>query len=168
MISKTYSRSRNLGLRIAFVAFVVFLELLAPRAATAQTAGLQWITGCWERRAGGTLITEQWTQPRAHMMLGTGQTTRGDSTTEYEQLRIFDRGSQVVYGAMPSGQPSAEFVATGVTDTLVVFSNPTHDFPQRVIYRRRGPDSLLARIEGMRGGQLRGVDFPYSRTACPK
>jgi hypothetical protein len=38
-----------------------------------------------------------------------------------------------------------------------------HDFPQRVIYRRRGADSLLARVEGMRGGQLRGLDYPYRR-----
>jgi hypothetical protein len=107
-------------------------------------------------------------QPRGHMMLGTSQTTRADSTIEYEQLRIFDRGGQVVYGAMPSGQPPAEFVAGSVTDTLVVVSNPTHDFPQRIIYRRRGTDSLLARIERMRGGQVRGADFPYRRVACPK
>jgi hypothetical protein len=147
---------------------ILLVVVLAPHSTVAQVAGLQWITGCWERRTGVSLVTEHWTHPRGHMMLGTSQTTRGDSTTEYEQLRIFERGGQVVYGAMPSGQPPAEFVATGVSDTLVVFSNPTHDFPQRIIYRRRGTDSLLARIEGMRGGQARGVDFPYSRVACPK
>lgn len=154
--------------RRSFIVLILLAALLAPSWAMAQAAGLQWITGCWERRTAVSLVTEQWTHPRAHMMLGTSQTTRGDSTTEYEQLRIFDRGGQVVYGAMPSGQPPAEFVATGVSDTLVMFSNPTHDFPQRIIYRRRGTDSLLARIEGTRGGQTRGVDFPYSRVACPK
>jgi len=141
---------------------------LVPNGADAQSAKLHWLAGCWERRSGATLITEQWTNPRGGMMLGTGQTTRADSTIEYEQLRIFDRTGQTVYGAMPSGQPPAEFVATNVTDSLVVFSNPAHDFPQRVIYRRRGNDSLLARIEGMRAGQLRGVDFPYNRVACTK
>lgn len=154
--------------RGSLIVLILLVASLAPHSATAQVAGLQWITGCWERRTATSVVTEQWTRPRAHMMLGTSQTTRGDSTTEYEQLRIFDRGTQVVYGAMPSGQPPAEFVATGVSDTLVVFSNPTHDFPQRVIYRRRGTDSLLARIEGTRGGQVRGVDFPYNRVACPK
>lgn len=159
---------RTISSHRPFSVLGLLIALLAPRAATAQAAGLEWITGCWERHAGATLITEQWTHPRGHMMLGTSQTTRGDSTTEYEQLRIFERGGQVVYGAMPSGQPPAEFVATGVTDSLVIFSNPTHDFPQRVIYRRRGTGSLLARIEGTRGGQMRGVDFPYTRVACPK
>ncbi|MEP6491147.1 MAG: DUF6265 family protein [bacterium] len=150
------------------VSLVVLALALAPRTGAAQAAGLHWLAGCWERRSGATLITEQWTFPRGRMMLGTGHTTRADSTIEYEQLRIFERAGQLVYGAMPSGQAPAEFVATGVTDTLVVFSNPTHDFPQRVIYRRRGNDSLLARIEGTRAGQTRGVDFPYNRVPCAK
>jgi uncharacterized protein DUF6265 len=53
-----------------------------------------------------------------------------------------------------------------VSDSAVTFENPSHDFPQRIIYRRRGADSLLARVEGMRGGQLRGSDYPYRRVAC--
>jgi hypothetical protein len=46
-----------------------------------------------------------------------------------------------------------------------VFENPTHDFPQRVIYRREG-DSLLGRIEGMTNGQQKAVDFPLKRVSC--
>jgi hypothetical protein len=57
-------------------------------------------------------------------------------------------------------------VSIAVSDSAVTFEHPTHDFPQRVIYRRRGADSLLARVEGMRGGQLRGSDYPYRRVSC--
>lgn len=99
-------------------------------------------------------------------MLGTSQTIRGDSTVEYEQIRIADRGTSVVYFAHPSRQQPAEFVAPSVSDTLAIFENPAHDFPQRVIYRKRGADSLIARVEGLRNGQLRGVNFPYGRVAC--
>jgi hypothetical protein len=45
----------------------------------------------------------------------------------------------------------------------VTFENPAHDFPQRVIYKLTAPDKLGARIEGMRNGNLRGVDFPMTR-----
>jgi hypothetical protein len=112
------------------------------------------------------IITEQWTRPRAGMMLGSGQTTRGDSTIEFEQTRVFRRGRALVYAAQPSGQAPTEFVADMPSDTLIVFANAAHDFPQRVIYRRRGTDSLLARIEGSRGGVTRGIDFHYARAAC--
>ena len=69
--------------------------------------------------------------------------------------------------AEPSGQAPADFEASAVSDSLITFENPAHDFPQRVIYRRRGSDSLIARIEGTRNGRVRGVDFPYARAACP-
>ena len=146
----------------------VFICVCSPPALSAQTSALKWMAGCWERRANNLVVTEQWSFPRAKMMLGAGQTTRGDSTIEYEHTRIFDRDGRLVYSAQPSGQTPAEFVADSVSGYSVVFSNPAHDFPQRVIYRRLGADSLLGRIEGRRGGQIRGVDFSYRRVSCTK
>ena len=128
---------------------------------------LGWLAGCWERGSGALVMEEQWMRPRGDAMLGVSRTTRRDTVVAYEHLRIFDRGGRTVYAALPSGQSLTEFETASTSDSLVTFENPTHDFPQRVIYRRRGADSLLARIEGMRGGQLRGVDFPYRRVACP-
>jgi hypothetical protein len=46
--------------------------------------------------------------------------------------------------------------------TELVFENPSHDFPQRVIYRKV-PDGLLARIEGVINGKPRGEDYPFKR-----
>jgi len=100
-------------------------------------------------------------------MLGMSRTVRGDSLLELEFLQILGQSGRVVYHAQPSGQRPADFVASAVSDTLVVFENPEHDFPQRIIYRRRGADSLIARIEGTRNGKTRGIDFPYERVNCP-
>ena len=35
-----------------------------------------------------------------------------------------------------------------------------------VIYRLLPGDRLAARIEGLRGGSLRGIDFPMKRVPC--
>ena len=106
-------------------------------------------------------------RPRGGAMLGMSRTTRRDTVIEFEQLRIFDRAGRTVYAAAPSGQAPAEFETAVTSDSLVTFENPAHDFPQRIIYRRRGADSLIARIEGVRGGRTAGVDFPYRRASCP-
>ena len=106
-------------------------------------------------------------QPRGGLMLGVSRTVIGDSLREYEQVALSQRGAHLVYAATPARQAPAEFVSTAVSDSAVIFENPTHDFPQRIIYRRRGADSLIARVEGMRGGQLRGRDFAYHRVPCP-
>ena len=106
--------------------------------------------------------------PRAGLSLGVSRTVRADTmVTEFEQLRLFQRAGHAVYHAEPSGQSAADFEAKATSDTLVVFENAAHDFPQRIIYRKRGADSLVARIEGAMGGKSRAVDFAYARVRCP-
>ena len=140
----------------------------SPKEGTSAVQQLNWIGGCWRRKTATSVVDEQWMAPRAGMMLGTSRTVRGDTlVVEFEQLRIFQRAGHAVYHAEPSGQMPTDFEAQTTSDTLVVFENAAHDFPQRVIYRKRGADSLVARIEGTMGGQARGVDFPYARVSCP-
>ena len=128
---------------------------------------LVWLGGCWQEvTSNGRIVEEQWMAPRGGQMIGMGRTVRGDSVLEFEHLRIFVRADHAIYHAEPSGQAPADFTAASVSDTAVTFENPQHDFPQRVIYRKRGADSLLARIEGTVGGRSRGVDFPYKRVHC--
>ena len=128
---------------------------------------LAWMSGCWVIEQGSRVTEEQWMRPRGGMMLGMSRTVEGTRTVAYEASRIEQRGATLVYVALPSGQAPAEFTATAVSDTLVVFANPTHDFPQRILYRRVGRDSLRARVEGTLQGQERGFDYPFARTACP-
>ena len=125
-----------------------------------------WLAGCWEARGATRTIEEQWSAPRGGTMIGTSRTLRGDSTVAYEMVLLRSDAAGLAYEAHPGGQPAATFRSTQVSDSLVVFANPGHDFPQRVIYRRRG-DSLHARIEGTVNGRSRAADFPYVRVGCP-
>jgi len=141
----------------------------SPKEGSSAVQQLSWMAGCWRRQtASGSVVEEQWMTPRAGFALGISRTVRGDSmVVEFEQLRLFQKAGHAVYHAEPSGQAPTDFEAKATSDTMVVFENTTHDFPQRVIYRKRGADSLLARIEGTMNGQARGVDFPYARARCP-
>jgi len=69
------------------------------------------------------------------------------------------------YEAHPSGQPSAVFLSREITDSSVVFENAEHDFPQRVGYRR-SESGVAAWIEGTVKGQMRRIDFAYTRVPC--
>jgi hypothetical protein len=163
--------SNTAAVRTGAIALLIGATCLSaapePHQAPNGAQRLGWLAGCWERSNGAMIIEEQWMRPRGGAMLGMSRTTRRDTVVEFEQLRIFDRAGRTVYAAAPSGQAPAEFETAVTSDSLVTFENPAHDFPQRIIYRRRGADSLIARIEGVRGGQTRGIDFPYRRAACP-
>lgn len=147
----------------------VFAALCLTSVAGAQrpTDQLSWLTGCWERRTASGVIQEQWSSNAGGMLHGFSRTVRRDTVIAWEFVRIYAVGDTLVFEAQPSRQAKAEFRAVAPFDPEVVFANPAHDFPQRVVYRRSG-DSLLARIEGSRGGQNRVVPFGYARAKCPE
>jgi len=100
-------------------------------------------------------------------MLGVSRTVKGGKTIETEFLRMTaNENGQLVYIALPSRQKETSFVLVRATEKEMVFENLQHDFPQRIIYRRVTADRMAARIEGLRAGVLRGIDFPMSRTDC--
>jgi len=145
---------------------VVAIASLGAKAQQGSTELPRWLSGCWELRSGARLIEERWTTPRGGLMLGTSRTSRNDSIVEYEQVRIETRAGRVYYVASPSRQATTEFTATSLLDSIAVFENPEHDFPKKVIYRRLSSDSIVASIEGPRGGQTRTISFPYRRVSC--
>ena len=127
---------------------------------------IAWLQGCWRAESPARVIEENWMAPRSGTMLGVSRTVRGDSLAEYELILLREQEGGLAYRAHPSGQASATFTAREANDSQVVFENRAHDFPQRVGYRRVGADSLVAWIEGERGGRTRRVEFPYRRVRC--
>ncbi len=140
-----------------------------PRAAsTASTrlASLRWLAGCWERRTPRQVTLEMWMVPDGELMLGASRTVAGGVAREFEQLRLEARGDTLVYTALPSRQQETAFRSMQFSDSAFVVENLAHDFPQRIIYRRRGADSVIARIEGPGPNGTRGIDFPMRRVSC--
>jgi hypothetical protein len=152
----------HLGLVLATFAW----QAAAPAQPAPTIDRVAWLAGCWEAKRGTRTVQEHWMAPLGNTMLSVGRTVRGDSLTEFELVIIRAGKDGLAYEARPSGQATAVFRATTVTDRSVVFENRQHDFPQRVAYERRGADSLLAWIAGPMNGQERRIEFPYARIKC--
>lgn len=151
---------------LATLLFITFLA--SASSAQMKLADLKWLAGCWESRddAKHSLLGEQWTQPAGGMMLGMGRTVKDGKAVDFEFMRIEQRGDGLVFIARPrANKDDTEFAAIKMSGTEIVFENPQHDFPQRVIYRL-DKTTLRARIEGTRAGKARAVDFPMSRVKC--
>ncbi len=124
---------------------------------------LGWLAGCWEGRGGGGRNQECWMPAAGGMMLGVSRviSQRG---TMFEFLRIAPEGSGLAYLASPRGREAVAFTLVESEDGRAVFSNPWHDFPQRITYRLDG-ENLTARVEAQRdGGDWRGFDVVWRRT----
>ena len=141
---------------------------LAQAPAPQRVDALAWMAGCWARTTSSGVIEEVWLPPLGGATLGLSRTVRDGVAVAHEHLLLHEVDGAVVYRASPSGQATAEFVASHVSDSLAVFENPEHDFPRRIVYRPAAGDSLHARIEGPGpGGTVRGVDFRFGRGRCP-
>jgi uncharacterized protein DUF6265 len=144
------------------------LALLAMSVTTqgADLPALTWMSGCWSMTAGQMTIDEQWSKPAGGTMLGVGRTLKQDRLVFHEFMRIEQQGAEVTYTPrIGTGAKPVSFKLVKQTAEEVVFENPTHDFPQRIIYRKVA-GGLHARIEGVDKGKPRSEDFPYKRVSC--
>jgi hypothetical protein len=124
-----------------------------------------WLSGCWSFAGKNGFTEEHWLPPAGGAMLGLSRTIRGDKMVEFEYLALREIDGKLAYVAIPSRQKETIFPLARHSPTELVFENPSHDFPQRVIYRKV-PGGLAVRIEGVADGKSRSADFPFKR--CPE
>lgn len=144
------------------------LALLAL-AAPVKASDLPWLAGYW-LDCNDKAVSESWIDAGSDTLLGVGL-TRAFTRTAFEFMRIAkDADGKLTFYGSPSGAPAVAFPVRRQGGSSVVFENPEHDFPQRVIYRREG-EVLRARVEGTMGGKLTGMDWTYRaappNAACP-
>lgn len=136
---------------------------LSDQAPKPSLSDLAWMAGSWSGTTSrGIEMEEHWTAPKGNSMIGIHRDVVKGRTALFEFLRIEQQGDQIVYLSMPNGRsPATAFPLKEVSGTRVVFENPTHDFPQRIIYWMDGGD-LRARIEGMNNGKPGSQEWRWS------
>jgi len=132
-------------------------------AQTSSVDDLGWLAGCWSESSERGTVEECWMAPRGGMMIGVNRTTRTGGQTSFEVLRIADSEKGLAYHASPGGQmPPTLFPLVESSQGRVVFANPEHDFPQRILYWLDG-ETLHARIEGDVDGETRSMEWTWTR-----
>lgn len=137
-----------------FIASIVF-ACTATAAAAEPADLLDWIKGHWMSCAGGEQTVETWIEGRSGLLAGINVSDRG-----FEFVRIDHLEGVLSYIASPGGGAATAFPLASMRENQVTFENPAHDFPQRVIYARKG-DVLTARVEGEVDGKVEGMDWTF-------
>lgn len=140
---------------------MILWTLALALAADPPTAPL---AGCWQGGAEGLIAArETWLGPTAGLMAGVLLGTTADGKGTWEQMRIEPEGEGFVMVILPQGQAETRFVLTAHDATSWTFTNPDHDFPQRIHYRRDA-DALQVTADADDGkGGRRGFTLRYRR-----
>ena len=139
---------------------ILLLSLIAvlPLRAETKLTDLAWMSGYWAATIDGMEMEELWSTARGGLLLGMHRDI-SVKRTSFEFMRIAQTKDGIVYLAQPSGQPPTEFKLTESAGKRVVFSNPAHDFPKRIIYWMKDAQ-LCARVEGDGGA---GEEWCWAR-----
>jgi hypothetical protein len=89
-------------------------------------------------------------------------------TVFYESIKLQERNNDIHYVVSVKGQNNeapVSFKLTSIDTSKLVFENPSHDFPSKIIYTRITKDSLYAEISGIVNGQAKKVGFPFKKIA---
>lgn len=136
--------------------------MLTPACAVAEAPAPKppvWLAGYWLSCEGDRQTVEVWIADETGALVGMNQ-----SVGSFEHLRIATTDEGYAYVASPGGAPSTSFLMKRDEKERAVFENPTHDFPQRVLYSRDG-DELTARIEGVVNGKAESMQWRFRSAA---
>jgi hypothetical protein len=104
----------------------------------ASLEDISWLSGCWEGRQGQAIIEEAWSKPRGGSMLGFGRTVKDNRTISYEFMQFREENGSLMFLPQPQGGARVVFPLKDSFAGKLIFENKAHDFPQRVIYERKG------------------------------
>jgi hypothetical protein len=128
--------------------------------------GLAWLSGCWEGRQGKAIIEEVWSKPRGGSMIGFGRTVKDGKTSAFEFMQVRETNGSLTYLPQPGGGTRVSFPLKDSFGERFTFENKEHDFPQRVIYERKGPGLLLAAVEGSYKGKEEREEYQMKKVRC--
>ncbi|MBW4890606.1 hypothetical protein KXQ82_12795 [Mucilaginibacter sp. HMF5004] len=122
--------------------------------------------GTWQMKTRKGYICERWKKISKNEMQGQGFRITGTDTLMEEKVQLIQQDDSIYYIPTVNNQNDGKAVSFKLVSSInneFIFSNPTHDFPQRVVYKLVSQDSVHAWIDGQINGKLVKQDFYYKR-----
>ena len=148
---------------VFFASAVLALALTAPPApASDPLAALSWMAGQWSGEEDGVVSEERWMEPAGGMMLAVHRDVAHGRAVDFEFLRIESTPGGIVCLASPRGKAPTPFQMIESSKERVVFENPEHEYPRRILYWL-ADGKMHARIEGTPGGKAKSEEWVWKR-----
>jgi len=127
---------------------------------------LAWLSGCWQGKGEEGMVDAQWGKPAGGSLVGASRVVNRDRTVSTEFLQIREAAEGLVLTVHPLGQPPVSYRLDRAGKTSAVFVNPAQDFPQRLVYQRKG-SGLTIRAEGAEADRRSAIRLKLKKIACP-
>jgi hypothetical protein len=144
--------------------FITFF-ICGAQVAAQDINAIKWLAGTWKITTGKGYVIEKWRVLNDSTLSGKSFFVKANSSDSLlqESLELVLRKGQWTYISTVQGQNSNQpvpFKIVFLRATEFICENPTHDYPQRIAYRRV-KDLLYASIEGKKNGRFNKSNFDF-------
>lgn len=132
---------------------------------------IEWLVGTWKQETFRGSIYETWRNTGKNELTGKSYKLKGKDTIVFETIRLVQDDGRLSYIPAVKDQNAGfpiRFKENTISETLLVFENKEHDFPQVISYTKISKDSLMAEISGIRNGKEERRYFPMHRIRLEK
>ncbi|RXR17237.1 hypothetical protein EQG63_10620 [Flavobacterium amnicola] len=124
-----------------------------------------WFLGEWENQSKMGDFTENWEKLSDSTFMGISIVKQGKDTVFHENVVLEQKNDSLFYNVAIKGNTEevTSFYLTSFTDKQLVFENPKHDYPTKIIYNLISPDSISASIHGKVKGVEQSETYPMQK-----
>ena len=126
----------------------------------------QWLIGNWGNESAEGNLVENWVKVNDSVFHGESYFIVVNDTVFAETIVLDDVLGKMAYTVTVPNQhheKPVRFDMTSITDKEMVFENPSHDFPDKIVYTHPTPDSLVAVIYGKKDGKPASETFKMAK-----
>jgi hypothetical protein len=155
----------TMKLILVFVLLAASCACFAQKQVDFQTLN-QLTGGSWYMKTARGITGEIWKKINNDELHNQAFKIIGKDTTLLEKVQLIKKGNDIYYISIVQNQNDAKPISFKLMDNSnnqFVFSNPAHDFPQRIVYHFVTKDSIHAWIDGQYNGKFVKQDFYYKR-----
>ena len=122
-----------------------------------QLEKMGWLIGNWENNMPKGTLKESWTKENDSTFSAKSYFIKGQDTLHNEAISITQKNDVITYSSKILGENNDKFVdfkLISANEKVCVFENPTHDYPQKIIYKKTENNSLIITIAGKQQGKF--------------
>lgn len=127
----------------------------------------EWLLGNWGSTSPEGKWVENWQKVNDTVFNGESYFIVNDKDTVFGETvvlrQVNNRVSYTVSVPKQNDEKPVRFDMTGMTAKEMVFENPAHDYPTKIVYTEPVKDSLVATIYGKKNGKDKSETFKMKR-----
>ncbi|MCZ4318581.1 DUF6265 family protein [Aequorivita viscosa] len=127
---------------------------------------MHWMLGTWTHETDEQYAQETWSRENDSTFTGYSFIDEEGKVVFAETMALELKSANLyltVASAKEKNKKPVTFKLKSSENGQFIFENKDHDFPQRIIYTSPAKDSLHAWIEGSKNGEVKKMDFYFSK-----